>query len=120
MKRVVVVEDDPMSRRLIRDLLEVHGYEVVLFERAEDCVTFFETASASVVLMDVRLPGIDGFEALERLRAMPAGKDLPFVAVTASVMLNERARIEAAGFDAYHPKPIQISVLLSLIDSLVN
>jgi CheY-like chemotaxis protein len=118
MKRIVVVEDDPYSRRLMRDVLEVHGYEALLFERAEDCLIFFENQTASLILMDIRLPGIDGFDALKRLREMKQSRKVPVIAVTASVMLNERARIEAAGFNEYHPKPIQLSGLLSQIRAL--
>ena len=115
-EHIVVVEDDPMSQRLMVDLLVVTGYKVKPFGDAESGLAAARVAPPDLVLMDIRLPGMDGFAALAALRSDPATADVPVIAVTASVMLDERARIMQAGFTGYHPKPIQIAQLLQEIE----
>ena len=115
-QRIVVVEDDPMSQRLMVDLLEATGYAVSVFGDAESGLAAMHAVPPELVLMDIRLPGMDGFAALTALRADAATHDVPIIAVTASVMLGEREKIMAAGFTGYHPKPIQISQLLKEIE----
>jgi CheY-like chemotaxis protein len=119
-RRVMVVEDDPMSRRLMEDLLTATGFEVTSFESAEAAFVAMHVDAPDLLLMDIRLPGMDGFAALSSLRANVATRSLPVIAVTASVMLNERDKILRAGFNAYHPKPIQIAELLKLIDQTLT
>ncbi len=116
---VLVVEDDPLSQRLMRDVLQVHGYDTVVAGSAEAGLLSAKSHRPDVVLMDIRLPGMDGFAALAALRAEAATVDIPVLAVTASVMMGEREKIMAAGFDGYHPKPIQISRLLAEIAQLL-
>ena len=115
-EHIVVVEDDPMSQRLMVDLLVVTGYKVKAFGDAESGLVAMHAAPPDLVLMDIRLPGIDGFAALTALRADAATVDVPVIAVTASVMLGEREKIMQAGFTGYHPKPIQIAQLLKEIE----
>lgn len=105
-----------MSQRLMGDLLEATGYEVTVFADAESGVAAMRVAPPDLVLMDIRLPGMDGFAALTALRSEAATRDVPIIAVTASVMLGEREKIMQAGFTGYHPKPIQISQLLKEIE----
>lgn len=119
MARVLVVEDDSLSQRLMRDVLSVHGYVAAVFDTAESGIADAAQHVPDLVLMDIRLPGMDGFAALRELRAMHATRTVPVVAVTASVMLGERQKIMDAGFDAYHPKPVQIPELLAQISSLL-
>ena len=119
-QRIVVVEDDPMSQRLMADLLEATGYQVAVFADAESGVAAMRAAPPDLVLMDIRLPGMDGFAALTALRADAATRDVPIIAVTASVMLGEREKIMQAGFTGYHPKPIQITQLLKEIEETLN
>ncbi len=114
--RIVVVEDDPMSQRLMADLLAATGYDVTVFGDAESGLAAMRDAPPELVLMDIRLPGMDGFAALIALRADAATHDVPVIAVTASVMLGEREKIMQAGFTGYHPKPIQIAQLLQEIE----
>lgn len=119
-RRVMVVEDDPMSRRLLEDLLGATGHVVSSFESAEAALSAIEGAAPELLLMDIRLPGMDGFTALSALRSNAATSSLPVIAVTASVMLSERDKILSAGFNAYHPKPIQMAELLKLIDQTLT
>jgi CheY-like chemotaxis protein len=114
--RIVVVEDDPMSQRLMADLLTATGYDVVVFGDAETGLAAMRAEPPALVLMDIRLPGMDGFAALVALRADAATQRVPIIAVTASVMLGEREKIMQAGFTRYHPKPIQIGQLLQEIE----
>ena len=116
---VLVVEDDPLSQRLMRDVLEVHGYDTVVAGSAEAGLRWAKARRPDVVLMDIRLPGMDGFAALDALRAEPTTADVPVLAVTASVMMGEREKIMGAGFDGYHPKPIQIPQLLAEIAQML-
>ena len=116
---VLVVEDDPLSQRLMRDVLQVHGYDTVVASSAEEGLLSAKAHRPDVVLMDIRLPGMDGFAALDALRAEPTTADVPVLAVTASVMMGEREKIMGAGFDGYHPKPIQIPQLLAEIAQML-
>jgi CheY-like chemotaxis protein len=114
--RIAVVEDDPMSQRLMLDLLTATGYDVTVYGDAERGLAVMLAAPPALVLMDIRLPGMDGFAALVALRADAATRQVPVIAVTASVMLGEREKIMDAGFTGYHPKPIQIPLLLKEIE----
>ena len=116
---VLVVEDDRLSQRLMRDVLQVHGYDTVVAGSAEEGLLSAKARRPDVVLMDIRLPGMDGFAALDALRAEPTTADVPVLAVTASVMMGEREKIMGAGFDGYHPKPIQIPQLLAEIAQML-
>lgn len=117
---VLVVEDDPLSQRLMRDVLQVHGYDVFVAGSAEEGLTSARARRPDVVLLDIRLPGMDGFAALAALRAATETASVPVVAVTASVMLGEREKILNAGFDGYHPKPIQIPQLIAEVAHFVT
>jgi CheY-like chemotaxis protein len=105
-RRVVVVEDNVRSRRLVRDLLDLNGFEVVEAESAEDGLRALQDQLADLVLLDIQLPGMDGETALKVLRADPATAELPVVAVTAYAMRGDEERLLAAGFDGYIAKPI--------------
>jgi len=98
---ILVVEDHDKNRKLVRDVLTFKGYEIIEAETGEEGVRLAQERHPSLVLMDIRLPGIDGIEALGRLRAEPATRGIPIMAMTASVMTEDRRRITDAGFDAY-------------------
>ena len=108
---ILVVEDNDKNRKLVRDVLTFKGYEIIEAETGEEGVRLAQERHPSLVLMDIRLPGIDGIdgiEALRRLRAEPATRGIPVMAMTASVMTADRQRITDAGFDAYQSKPIKV------------
>jgi len=119
MKRVLVVEDDERSRRLMVDLLQVHGYEVQQTDRGEVALELVRAARPDLMLLDIQLPGIDGCATLLALRADPALALVPAVAVTASAMPHDRERLLAAGFDRLLPKPIRLRELIDLVAELV-
>jgi two-component system, cell cycle response regulator DivK len=108
MTVVLIVEDNPRNLKLVRDVLEHAGYRTLEATTAEDGLALAHAHRPDLVLMDVQLPGMDGVQALERLRADPAMNGIPVVAVTAFAMKDDRARFVAAGFDGYLEKPISV------------
>ena len=109
--RILVVEDNPLNLKLIRDVLEFQGFDVITVQSGEEGVAVASASSPDLVLMDLQLPGIDGHEALQRIRADPRCHNVPVVAVTAFAMKDDVARAEAAGFDGYIAKPISVRAL---------
>jgi two-component system cell cycle response regulator DivK len=117
---ILVVEDDAKSRRLARDVLEAHGYRVAEATTGDEALRLACSLRPALILMDVHLPVRDGISALAAIRREPATRAIPVIAVTASAMAQERATILAAGFDGYHPKPIEIDRLVGLVRSLID
>jgi two-component system cell cycle response regulator DivK len=117
---ILVVEDDSKSRKLVRDLLTFNGYEIIEAETAEEGVRLALERHPSLVLMDIRLPGIDGIQALGRLRAEVVTRGIPVMAMTASVMASDRQRVLDAGFDAFQSKPIKIRDFLAAVKRLLE
>jgi two-component system, cell cycle response regulator DivK len=105
---ILVVEDNERNLKLLRDVLEYAGYDVRVARTAEDGITLAVKEPPDLVLMDLQLPGIDGVEALRRLRDNPRTADIPVVAVTAQAMKQDRERALDAGFDGYVEKPISV------------
>jgi len=99
----------------VRDVLRIKGYETVETETAEEGLRIAREVRPALILMDIQLPGMSGIDALRYLRADPATRDIPVIAVTASVMTQDRTQILAAGFDAYQPKPITVKAFLDAI-----
>ena len=102
---ILVVEDNDRNLKLLRDVLEYAGYDVRAARTAEEGITLAVNQPPHLVLMDLQLPGIDGTEALRRLRENPRTADIPVVAVTAQAMKQDRERALAAGFSGYVEKP---------------
>jgi two-component system cell cycle response regulator DivK len=117
---ILVVEDNEKNRKLVRDLLTVKGYQLLEVETGEDAVRVAKERHPALVLMDIQLPGIDGIEALRRLRADPETAAIPIVAVTASAMTHDRQKIVAAGFDGYQAKPISVRPFLALVREVLD
>jgi two-component system cell cycle response regulator DivK len=117
---VLIIEDNAKNVKLMRDLLQFHGYRTREATTAEDGVAIALRERPDVILMDVRLPGIDGLAALNVLRADPRTAKIPVVAVTASVMPDERDRFTEAGFDGFVAKPIDIRAFPSQIEAYLE
>ena len=105
---ILVVEDNERNLKLLRDVLEYAGYDVRAARTGEDGIALAASELPDLVLMDLQLPGIDGMEALRRLRESPQTADIPVVAVTAQAMKHDRERALEAGFDGYVEKPISV------------
>jgi two-component system cell cycle response regulator DivK len=117
---ILIVEDNEKNRKLVRDVLTFKGYEVIETETGEAGIRLAQERRPSLVLMDIRLPGIDGMEALRRLRAEPTTREIPVMAMTASVMSEDRQRIMGAGFDAYQGKPIEVNDFVAAVAQLLE
>ena len=116
---ILVVEDNDSSRKLVRDILKFRGYEIIEAETGEDGVRLARERLPSLVLMDIRLPGMDGIEALAQLRAEAATQTIPVLAMTASVMTEHRQKIMDAGFDAFQSKPIAVKEFIAAVEHLL-
>ena len=119
-RRILVVEDNPLNLKLVRDVLQFAGYEVMEAHSGEEGLRVAEADPPDLVLMDLQLPGIDGTETLHRLRQGPLADDVPVVAVTASAMAEDRERASLAGFDGYVEKPISVRELPGQIESFLD
>ncbi|MBM7786740.1 response regulator [Tenggerimyces flavus] len=118
-QRILVIEDNAMNLKLVRDVLQYAGYEVVSARTGEEGLAAAERYEPDLVLMDLQLPGIDGTEALRRLRENDERR-VPVVAVTAFAMQADRDRAFEAGFDGYLEKPISIRALPAQVQSFLN
>jgi two-component system cell cycle response regulator DivK len=118
-RRILVVEDNPLNLKLIRDVLQVSGYDVVEAHTGEEGLRAAEESPPDLVLMDLQLPGIDGTETLRRLRQGTLGPDVPVVAVTALAMAEDKERAARAGFDGYLEKPISVRALPGQVEAFL-
>ena len=116
---ILVVEDNDNNRMLVRDVLRASGYRVVEAENAEDGLRMAAEQRPALILMDIQLPGMNGMDALQRLRADPITRAIPVIAVTASAMTQDRRQILAAGFDGYQPKPISVKGFLQAVREML-
>ena len=117
---ILIVEDNEKSRKLVRDVLQYKGYVTIEAETGEEGVRLARERLPALVLMDIQLPGIDGIATLGQLRADPATRAIPFVAVTASVMTHHRQKIMAAGFDGYQSKPIGVKDFVAAVRAMLD
>jgi two-component system cell cycle response regulator DivK len=117
---ILIVEDNEKNMKLLRDVLGHHGYRTLEAVTGEEGVDLAREHMPALVLMDIQLPGIDGIEAFAQLAADPATKSIPVIAVTASAMQEERARIEAVGFAGYQPKPIRITEFMTAVEEVLS
>jgi two-component system cell cycle response regulator DivK len=119
MKLILIVEDNDKNLKLVRDVLQVKGYATIDAGNAEDGIVLARDRKPDLILMDIHLPGMNGIEALEVLRADAATAAIPVAAVTASVMQQDRSKITEAGFNAYVGKPINLKEFLETVRDLL-
>jgi two-component system cell cycle response regulator DivK len=112
---VLIIEDNDKNLKLARDLLRYHGFDTIEATSAEDGMPLAIAHKPHLILMDIQLPGMDGVSALEKLRADVATAAIPIVAMTASVMREDRERFDKAGFDGFITKPIDVKTFPELI-----
>jgi two-component system cell cycle response regulator DivK len=117
---ILVVEDNEQNQKLARDVLQVKGYRVLVAETAELGIPMALKEKPDLVLMDIHLPGMNGMEALARLRADAATKAIPVLAFTASVMPQDRREIMSAGFDGFLSKPVNLKEFLETISAALK
>ena len=114
-KRILVIEDTEDNRQIVRDLLESAGYALIEALDGIEGVAAAEREHPDLILMDIQLPGIDGYEATRRIRAVPSLATVPIIAVTSYALSGDEAKTRAAGCDGYVAKPFSPRQLLAKI-----
>ena len=120
MSLILIIEDNEKNLKLVRDVLRVKGYQTIEAKTAEDGIPLAREHKPDLVLMDIQLPGMNGIDALRILRADPATAAIPAIAVTASVMQQDRNLITDAGFDGYVGKPINLKEFLDTVRAMLE
>ena len=120
MSLILIVEDNDKNLKLVRDVLQVKGYATIEAGTAEDGIVLARERGPDLILMDIQLPGMNGIAAIGVLRADPTTAAIPVVAVTASVMPQDRNKITEAGFNAYVGKPINLKEFLDTVRTLLE
>jgi len=115
-KRILIVEDHELNMKLLNDLLEAHGYDILQAQDGSAAIQLARSYRPDLILMDVQLPDISGLEAAMRLKTDDRTRDIPIIAVTAFAMVGDERRTLDAGCDAYVPKPIRIHEFLRTIE----
>jgi len=118
-KRILVVEDQEDNRRILRDLLTSAGYEVIQAENGEAALAVVAKVRPDLILMDIQLPLLDGYEVTRRIKTDPALRAIPIIAVTSYALSGDEGKARAAGCDAYLAKPYSPRVLLAKIREYV-
>jgi CheY-like chemotaxis protein len=118
--RILLVEDNEMNRDMLSRRLIRSGYEVVMAVQGEEGVALARTATPDLVLMDMSLPVLDGWEATRRLKGDPATREIPVIALTAHAMSGDREKAREAGCDDFDTKPVEYMRLLSKIEGLLQ
>ena len=114
-ERVLIVEDNEKNMKLVRDVLQATGYSTLEATTGEEAVELALSQAPALVLMDVQLPGIDGVEALEKMRQNESTASIPVLALTAQAMSGDRERFLEAGFDGYLAKPVDVRELIEAV-----
>ncbi len=114
-KAILVVEDDPVNRKLFRDILRANGFKVIEAATGKEGVDTARQGDTALILMDIQLPELNGMEAVGRLKAEPATRDIPALALTGYAVQGDREWIMASGFDDYLSKPINIDEMLEKV-----
>ena len=120
MSLILIIEDNEKNLKLVRDVLQVKGYSTIEAGTGEDGVRLANERKPDLILMDIQLPGINGIEALRLLRADPETAGIPAIAVTASVMQQDRNLITEAGFDGYLGKPLNLKEFLDAVKAMLE
>jgi CheY-like chemotaxis protein len=117
---VLLVDDFEDNRDLYHEYLVSKGYQVLTADNGADCVLIAAAQRPDIILLDLRMPGISGHEALRQIRARPELAAIPVVALTAHALEDERRRALASGFDAFIPKPCLPDDLVTAIEAILR
>ncbi|HEV2056300.1 MAG TPA: response regulator [Methylomirabilota bacterium] len=120
MPKILLVEDNEMNRDMLGRRLVRRGYEVVAALDGDQGIAMAQTEAPALILMDMSLPGLNGWDATRQLKALPATRDIPIIALTAHAMSDDRAKALAAGCDDFDTKPIDLARLLEKIEALLG
>ena len=120
MPKILYVEDDEMNRDMLSRRLERRGYQMVLALDGDQGISMAMSEAPDLILMDLSLPVVDGWEATRRLKASPQTRAIPIIALTAHAMAGDRQKAIEAGCDDYDSKPIELTRLLAKIEALLT
>jgi two-component system cell cycle response regulator DivK len=120
MPKILLVEDNEMNRDMLSRRLRRKGYVVAMALDGQNALEMSQTEAPDLILMDIGLPVLDGWEATRRLKADPATRHIPVIALTAHAMSSDREKAFEAGCDDYETKPIELPLLLAKIEGLLN
>jgi len=120
MTKILLVEDNEMNRDMLSRRLQKKGYEVVLALDGEEGVAKARAEAPALVLMDMSLPGMDGWEATRRIKADPQTNGIPVIALTAHALTSDRDQAVAAGCDDFDTKPVEFTRLTAKIETLLS
>jgi len=117
---VVIADDEPDNVGVLELVLQFHGAQVRVASSGQECLALLEQRIPSVVLVDIQMPVMSGFELLERIRQRDIWRDLPVIAITAHVRQEDQEQIMAAGFDGYIGKPVNVVTLIDEINQAMQ
>ena len=120
MAKILLIEDNEMNRDMLSRRLAKRGYEVVLAVDGKEGVALAQSAAPALILMDMSLPVLDGWEATRQIKAAPATRAIPVIALTAHAMAGDREKALAAGAEDFDTKPIDLERLLGKIEALLG
>jgi len=119
-KRILAIEDQEDNRRILRDLLTAKGYTLIEATTGEEGLTAAERERPDLILMDIQLPGLDGYEVTRRIKANPELRHIPIIAVTSYALSGDEQKAAAAGCDGYVTKPFSPRKLLAKIEEYLG
>jgi two-component system, cell cycle response regulator DivK len=118
--KILIVEDNEMNRDMLSRRLIRRGYQIVIAIDGEEGIAMAKAENPALVLMDMSLPVVDGWEATRRLKAEPSTRAIPIIGLTAHAMAGDREKVIEAGCDDYDTKPIELPRLLQKIEALLT
>jgi two-component system, cell cycle response regulator DivK len=116
LKRILIVEDDNLSLKLINDIIEIQGYIAITTSSGNAVIELARQLHPDLILLDIRLPDVDGTEVARRLKVDMATCCIPIIAVTACAMKGDKAKILKSGCDDYVSKPIDVRSFISMLE----
>ncbi len=120
MTRILLVEDDNMQQDILLERLELRNFEVMLAQNGQEGIEKAKAEKPDIILMDMRLPIIDGWQATREIKNTAETKHIPIIALTAHALIGDREESLAAGCDEYEPKPVNFSKLIEKIELLLK
>ncbi|KPA09793.1 multi-sensor hybrid histidine kinase [Candidatus Magnetomorum sp. HK-1] len=118
--KILVVDDIDSNRKLLKESLTLYGLDVMEADNGQQAIMLVEKSMPDIILMDIRMPVIDGYEATKNIKENAKSKDIPIIALTASVAKEKEEKLKQSGFDAYLPKPIDIQKLFKILTRYIK
>ena len=119
MAKILIVEDNEMNRDMLSRRLARRGYQIAIAVDGEEGIAAAKSGSPDLILMDMSLPVVDGWEATRQLKAEPSTRAIPVIGLTAHAMTGDREKVIEAGCDDYDTKPVELPRLLQKIEALL-